>query len=142
MLLDCINLKYRNSLENNLNELDIEVLTYLENMGYSMDIRGTLYFKDMIVSIIENILSFSSLYGKEMKELLENIRNPYSQFYLDLARNKNDLGINTFNQFIRQAIELNEEELTGLRAYQVALEILRNRGIDINIEPIIRKLDK
>lgn len=142
MLLDCINLKYRNSIENNLNELDIEVLTYLENMGYSMDIRGTLYFKDMIVSIIENILSFSSLYGKEMKELLENIRNPYSQFYLDLARNKNDLGINTFNQFIRQAIELNEEELTGLRAYQVALEILRNRGIDINIEPIIRKLDK
>lgn len=142
MLLDCINLKYRNSLENNLNELDIEVLTYLENMGYSMDIKGTIYFKDMIVSIIENILSFSSLYGKEMKELLENIRNPYSQFYLDLARNKNDLGINTFNQFIRQAIELNEEELTGLRAYQVALEILRNRGIDINIEPIIRKLDK
>ena len=142
MLLDCINLKYRNSIENNLNELDIEVLTYLENMGYSMDIRGTIYFKDMIVSIIENILSFSSLYGKEMKELLENIRNPYSQFYLDLARNKNDLGINTFNQFIRQAIELNEEELTGLRAYQVALEILRNRGIDINIEPIIRKLDK
>lgn len=107
-----------------------------------MDIKGTIYFKDMIVSIIENILSFSSLYGKEMKELLENIRNPYSQFYLDLARNKNDLGINTFNQFIRQAIELNEEELTGLRAYQVALEILRNRGIDINIEPIIRKLDK
>lgn len=141
MLLDCINLKYRNSLENNLNELDIEVLTYLENMGCSTDVRGTYYFKDMIISIIEKLLRFSSLSGEEIQELMIELNNPYSQFYLDLARNKHDLGINTFNQYIRQATSINDEEVTGLRAYQIAVDILQNRGIYIEPNAFTRKLE-
>ena len=81
------------------------------------------------------------LTGEEMQALLVDINNPYSQFYLDVARNKHDLGINTFNQYIRQAININEEEITGLKAYQIALDILQNRGLDLEINNLVRKLE-
>ena len=142
MLLDCVNVKYRNSLENTLNELDIEVLTYLENSGYSMDLMGTYYFKDMVITIMEKIVSFSSLDGEEYNNLMNEINNPYSQFYLDLARNRYDLGINTFNEYIRKAINLDEKEITGLKAYQIALDILQNRELEVETKGFTRKLDK
>ena len=72
------------------------------------------------------------------------LNNPYSQFYLDIARYKYDLGINTFNEYIRQATGICEEEITGLRAHKIAVDILQNRGLEIETETenLTRKLDK
>lgn len=140
MFLDCIN--YRNFKENLLSNIDIEVLDYLKSMGYSEEMKGTILFKEMIVSIIEKLLSFSSIDEYEMQELFESIQMPYSQFYFDLSRNRYDIGITTYNEYIKDAISLNEDEIPGLKAYQIALEILRNRGIEINIVPLVRKLEQ
>lgn len=129
-------------MENNLNEIDIEVLDYLKELGYSIDVIGIYYFKEMIVSIIEKISSFSSLEGEEMQNLLNSIKEPYSQFYFDLSRNRHDVGITTYNEYIRQALSFEENENTGLKAYQIALKIIQNRGIEINIVPFVRKLEQ
>lgn len=142
MFLDCININYRNSIESSLSDIDIEVNTYLENMGYSMELKGTEFFREMIVSIVEKVLNFSEMNGEEMQQLLESIRMPYSQFYFDLSRNRHDIGITSYNEYIRKAISLNENETTGLRAYQIAQEILLNRGIETNIVPFVRKLEQ
>ena len=139
MLLDCINFNYHNLKQQTLNELDFEILSYLENKGYSLEVRGIYLFKEMIMLIMENLLNSTD----EEKDILqENINNPYSQFYLDLARNKNDIGINTYNEYIRQAINLNKDEVTGLKAYQIALDILQNKGLYLEPEQLTRKLEK
>lgn len=142
MLIDCINVKYRNSIENPLNEVENEVLDYLMAQGYSLEIIGAYYFKEMVVSIISKILNFSSLDGEEMNNLIDSINSPYSQFYFDLARNKHDIGITTYNQYIRQALSLKENENTGLKAYQLALEIISDRDKKNNMSPIVRKLEQ
>ena len=142
MLLNCINVNYRNSKENTLNEVDMEAIDYLKKLGYSMEVIGVYYFKEMIVSIIDKILSFSSFEGEEMQKLFDSIDSPYSQFYFDLSRNKYDVGITTFNESIRQALSFEENENTGLKAYQIALQILQNRGVEINIVPFVRKLEQ
>lgn len=140
MILECINNKYNNSRESNFNEIDNEVIKYLTTLGYSVDIIGVSYFKDMIISIIEKILSFNSV--EEIKSLFEEIENPYSQFYFDLARNKYDMGITTYNEYIRKSFSFQENENTGLKAYQFALKILQGKNIEINLIPFVRKLNK
>lgn len=141
-MINCVNVKYHNAMESLLSDVEIEVLDYLQAIGYSTELRGTYYFKDLIVSIIETILNISMLETKQMEELLENIKNPYSQFYLDLVRKKYDFGISSFNSFIRQDICLDEDEIIGLKAYEIAVKILQNRGTEINIIPLKLKLEK
>ena len=81
---------------------EMEVLILLEKLGYSMEEIGTYLYKNMIIKIADSLNN--KLTKKEFDDLLDQITNHYSQFYLDLARNDLDMGIKTFHSIIEKAI--------------------------------------
>ena len=147
--LDCVNAKYRNELIKTYNldspeetDLAIEVYDYLLRLGYCPKHKGVIFFNEMIVSIISQISAIQELQGEEMEKLLCQIYSPYSQFYLDLSRNKYDIGVTTYHEYIREALQLEETEMAGPKAFAIAVQLLRSKGLEINIEPLVLKLTK
>lgn len=84
----------------------MKVLQVLEQLGFPMDEAGTYFYKDIIVKTMA-CLDGTDNFGKliTFEELLQNLKNPYSQFYFDLARNEMDLGLKTFHSHIEHAVE-------------------------------------
>lgn len=80
-------------------QLLIRILKLLEDMGFPMNEVGTYLYKMMIESIIIRLLDNIEL------NLLANLNNMYSQFYVDIARNDLDIGIKTFHKLIISSIE-------------------------------------
>lgn len=145
--LDCVNAKYRNSINKQQEEdfladgeTAVEVYHYLLSLGYCPKLKGIIFFKEMIVSIIYKILNMKSLDGEDMQELLAQINSPYSQFYLDLSRNRYDIGIKTYHEYLTTTLMLNENELAGPKAFDIAIKILQNKGLEINIRPMVLSL--
>lgn len=145
--LDCVNAKYRNTInmpkeEDFLadGETAVEVYHYLLSLGYCPKLKGIIFFKEMIVSIIYKITNMKSLDGEEMQELLAQINSPYSQFYLDLSRNRYDIGVKTYHEYLTTSLALNENELAGPKAFDISVKILQNRGLEINIRPMVLSL--
>lgn len=79
----------------------MEVLEFLEKLGFPMDEAGTYYYKDLIVKIIE-LLEGNIATREQIEEALES---EYSQLYFDVARNELDLGIKFFREFVYSAFE-------------------------------------
>lgn len=145
--LDCVNAKYRNTInmpkeEDFLadGETAVEVYHYLLSLGYCPKLKGIIFFKEMIVSIIYKITNMKSLDGEEMQELLAQINSPYSQFYLDLSRNRYDIGVKTYHEYLTTSLALNENELAGPKAFDIAVKILQNRGLEINFRQMVLSL--
>ena len=116
------------------NKLKYKILEILEQLGFSPDSLGFYYYKDVIVRIIKRLewldtdgyyfilgetnpellekLSTSQLeiYIKQnlngyLEYLKEELNNPYSQFYFDIARNDNDISTKRFHEYIRKCFE-------------------------------------
>ena len=96
---------YKRYLANNsipLNEeqrKQIEVLSILENLGFPMDEVGTHYYKDVIISICNDIKN-----GKS-ENIMSDLNNMYSNYYHMIARDEYDMGLTAFNAYINGAIE-------------------------------------
>lgn len=145
--LDCINVKYRNALNEQKekdyleeSETAVEVYHYLLSLGYCPKLKGMIFFKEMIVSIIYKISNMESLDGEDMQDLLTQINSPYSQFYLDLSRNRYDIGVKTYHEYLSTNLALDENEIAGPKAFDIAIKILQNRGLEINIRPMVLSL--
>ena len=84
----------------------MEVLAMLEKLSFSMDSMGTYLYKDMIVKVMRYLDGQDDLgHALDEAELLQELKNPYSQFYFDLARNEMDIGLKTFHSHIEYALE-------------------------------------
>lgn len=85
---------------------ELEVIAILEEMGFSLDYIGTYFYKELIMAILNQLkgvpVRFEVL---SEEELTEQLNNPFSQFYFDIARNDLDIGIKTFHAAISKAIE-------------------------------------
>lgn len=84
----------------------MEVLDFLEKLGFSIDNPGTYLYKDMVVKAMD-YLNGTDNFGNSISrdELLQQMKKPFSQFYTDVARNNLDIGIKTFHAYVEQAIE-------------------------------------
>ena len=83
---------------------ELEILNILDELGYPLGEIGTYLYKALIV----NILNY--LWGVPIRrevlseeELKEQLNNPFSQLFFDIARNDMDLGIKTFHAAINRA---------------------------------------
>ena len=86
-------------------EKDFVVLYLLEKLGYPMNMIGTYLYKNMIISVSEYISDISPERDiTNYNSLILQLRNHYSQFYFDIARNDLDMGIKTFHGFVSEAI--------------------------------------
>lgn len=85
---------------------DMEVLSFLERLGFSVEETGTILYKNMIIKAMHH-LNGTDDFGKNIsrEQLLQQMKNPFSQFYVDVARSDLDIGIKTFHANVQQSIE-------------------------------------
>ena len=96
--------------ENHISEeqaLEMETLSILEQLGYPMNNIGTYLYKNMIVKVVNHLESIidKNNFEDECKKLIYQIENPFSQFYIDVARNDLDIGVKSFHQHVTKAVE-------------------------------------
>ena len=86
--------------------LEMEVLSVLDRLSFPLQDVGTYLFKDMIVKAIQELDGYDA-FGNVITEdeLLHQMRQPFSQFYVDVARNELDMGIKTFHTHIERTLE-------------------------------------
>lgn len=84
--------------------LDMEILQLLVNNGFPINKQGTFLYKDVVVNIIQFLEN--STEESEIIKLKEQLKKKCSQFYFDIARNDNDMGVATFHKCIEEATEI------------------------------------
>ena len=99
---------YRSNNSNgtiNYNMEEMRVLSMLENLGFDMNEDGTYLYKNMILKI-KNYLCEILTKGDnvDFKDYLLGIKERYSQFYVDVARNDMDMGVRTYHQYLEKAM--------------------------------------
>lgn len=85
-------------------KLEMQILSLLEKIGYPMDEIGTYFYKRIIfkvIKILEAIDRGESTLNNE--ELIAQLQNPFSQFYVEVAKIELDIGIKTFHMYVGQA---------------------------------------
>lgn len=82
---------------------EMEILTTLERLGYPMDVIGTFLFKNMISKIIKYLSDNEKT--EDITELITQLRNHFSQFYIEIARIELDMGLKTFHNYVGTAME-------------------------------------
>ena len=85
---------------------EMQILEILEKLGFPLDSNGTHLYKNMILKAIHHLHGFDDFNNPISKnELLAQMKNPFSQFYTDVARNDLDIGLKTFHANVELAIE-------------------------------------
>lgn len=100
--------KYKlNMLDGYSNEIlqEMEVLEILEALGFPMDEAGTILYKNMIIKAMHHLNGIDD-FGNSISrdQLLEQMKKPFSQFYMEVARSDLDIGIKTFHAHVQQSI--------------------------------------
>lgn len=88
-------------INNPLTSLDIKykVLDILNQLGYPMDEYGTYLYRDVVLKVIQSLKERNDI------NLLQQLKEPYSDFYHDISRNDNDMGTRTLHFYIGSAID-------------------------------------
>lgn len=84
----------------------VAALSLLEQLGYPMGNIGTYLYVTVIAEIMykfEN--SNKDNFVENGKQILKEINNPFSSFYVLLARENLDMGVKSFHEAINDAIE-------------------------------------
>lgn len=84
---------------------EMEVTFILEQLGFSVNEIGRFLYAKMIVGVL-SYLKGIPVRGIVLTsdELVEQLNNKFSQFYLDVARNDLDIGIKTYHFAIERSI--------------------------------------
>lgn len=83
--------------------LELDMLYLIEKLGYDVNTTGTYLLKDMAVEAVKKMLKAKN--NDDICEIRRQMKQAFSQFYVDLARNDRDMGIKTFYTFVNIAHE-------------------------------------
>lgn len=83
---------------------EMNILTLLEEIGYPMEEIGTYFYKNMIVKVIEYLETLDNNNINDYQKLILQLKNYYSQFYLEVAKNELGIGIKPFHSFVTKAV--------------------------------------
>lgn len=115
---------------------EIRIMSILERLGFSLDEVGTYLYKELVINVYSDI-------EKTGENLLEELKNPYSSYYQQIARGYYEMGVKTFHKYINSAIESIDETKVdeslvetifgndivnsgyGIRAYEIAAYMVR-----------------
>ena len=103
--------QYEKQIENCSMSQDIDtvIIQCLEKLGFPLDEMGTYIYKDVISNVIDSLIKSDDETQKQ--QLTEQLNHTYSQFYFDVAKNDNDMGVNTFHAYIQKALaKINPEK--------------------------------
>ena len=97
-------------MENNSSNEDLKsmkILSVLERLGYPMDQMGTYLYEEVISSACESLASVTGA-RRDMelcKDILSQLKNCFSSFYRQIAREYLEMGIQSFHFMIEQSIK-------------------------------------
>lgn len=101
-------LKYKNGNNSEMSkseQLKMETLDLLESLGYPMDEFGTYLYKDVIMSIREQIGVVETREDViEASAVLEEAKSAFSQLYFNLARNERDIGVKEYHRILSRSL--------------------------------------
>ena len=103
--------KYEKRIENcsTSQDIDVIIIQCLEKLGFPLDEMGTYLYKDVISSVVDSLIKYDD--DAQKQQLAEQLNHTYSQFYFDVAKNDNDMGVNTFHAYIQKALsKINPEK--------------------------------
>lgn len=111
-----------------LRELEMKTLEILDQLGFPMDEVGTYLYKNMVVRVAEEMKNINTRTQiRNSVDMLLQMKQPYSQFYLDVARNDLDIGIKTFHAYVQKALEkVDENKENESLIYQIYGNIENN----------------
>ncbi len=93
-------------VENKETYFEMCILDLLSRLGLPIGQMGTTILKEMIIKIVDYLNTAKDLDdGEIIKRLTNAIEQPYSQFYLDIARGIFGIGITTCHQHIMEAFD-------------------------------------
>ncbi len=124
-------MEYKNRVnsDSNYKSLEFETLITLENLGYPINDIGIYYFRDLIVRAC--VLREDGITDTDLCSLLDD---EFSQFYFDVARNENDIGIKNFNRIIGSCLE---KRIKSADSNKLAFKIMKrppeDNGLGTNI---------
>ena len=143
---------YEKSKQESLEDISItkkrtlKILSLLEKLGYPMNELGTYFYERLILSVYENLIEIIDKEDiQKYEQLVSELNDNYSSFYLWLARDDLEIGIKSFHFYIEKAISkannhLNDELISdiydqnievsklnqGNRALHLAMYLLKN----------------
>ena len=82
-------------------KLGDQILKFLFDNGFPINEYGTYLYKDVIESGVNKLVPTTTMV--EISEVEKQMQDPFSQFYFDVARNDNDLGVKTFHDSIQHS---------------------------------------
>lgn len=99
----------------NINEdvIYTEVKELLRELGFDFDNYGTMYLAETILALYYSLSMCTT--EKDIDTLYTFLLNNYSQFYKDVARNNNDMGIKSFLKKIESSMNnrfLNKKDMS------------------------------
>ena len=124
-------MKYKNSISSYPSDksLEFETLIILENLGYPINDIGIYYFRDLIVKAC--LLKKEGMSDTELYSLLND---EFSQFYFDVARNENDIGIRNFNSITCSCLEKrNKSTNTNKLAFKIMKRPPEENSLGTNV---------
>lgn len=86
--------------------LNIEIIDLLKSLGFSLEMEGTYLLADVVMAayiFLYNAMENGEDYNLYYSYLQRLMKNPYSQFYFDLARNEHAMGTTTMHNRINSA---------------------------------------
>ena len=96
----------------------MQILELLENLGFPMEMTGTYLYKEVILSAAKKLQAFNSRRDLGVcKDLLAQMKDAYSNFYFDIARNDLEMGVRTFHLALVEALE----KVDSTKANQILL---------------------
>ncbi len=124
-------MKYKDASDSDSNDkrLEFETLIVLESLGYPINNMGIYYFRDLIVKAC--LLREEGISDIELYSLLND---EFSQFYFDVARNENDIGIKNFNSTTCSCLEKrNKSSNTNKLAFKIMRRCPEENSLGINV---------
>lgn len=89
-----------------IQKLNVEIIDLLKSLGFSLDMEGTYLLTDVVMAayiFLHNAMENGADYNLYYSYLQRLMKNPYSQFYFDLARNEHAMGTTTMHNRINSA---------------------------------------
>lgn len=86
--------------------LNVEIINLLKEIGFSLEMQGTYLLADVVMAayiFLHNAMEMGDDYNLYYSYLQRLMKNPYSQFYFDLARNEHAMGTTTMHNRINSA---------------------------------------
>ncbi len=96
-------------------KLNVEIINLLKSLGFSLEMEGTYLLADVVMAayiFLHNAMENGNDYDLYYSYLQRLMKNPYSQFYFDLARNEHAMGTTTMHNRINSAfLERKKEQV-------------------------------